>query len=158
MLNDLRDLVRRTRMMITRTILAGVNDATGIQTVQIRLYANEAKDKVPHLQTYGLTSNPHPGAEAVALFVAGDRGNGVVLGIDDRRYRITSLQPGEVCLYTDEDQLEGGHRIIFRRGQEIEILAGQKFTVNVGNGASVLTMTPAGTTLVTPDFSATQGG
>ena len=156
MINDIRDLVRRTRMMIVRTILSGINDAPGIQAVQIRLLAGESKDNVAHLQSYGFTAHPHPGAEAVALFMSGDRGHGVVICVDDRRYRIKGLEEGEVAIYTDEDLLSGGHRIIFKRGQEIEVHAGEKFTVNVGNGKSVLTMTPAGTTLVTPDFEADQ--
>jgi len=154
MIDVLRDLTRRTRMMIARVVLSGVNDGAGIQAVQIRLMSDETKDKVPHLQAYGFTAHPHPGAEAVALFMSGNRSHGVVLCIDDRRYRITALEQGEVAVYTDEDQLEGGHRIIFKRGQEIEVHAGKKFTINVGSGASTLTMTPEGIRLVTPDYEA----
>src|SRR6185369_12000596 len=104
MIDVLRDLVRRTRMMVARTVLAGINDRPGIQAVQIRLLAGEAKSNVPHMQSYGFTSVPHAGAEGVALFISGDRGHGVVVCVDDRRYRITDLQPGEVAIYTDEDQ------------------------------------------------------
>lgn len=151
----LKDLTRRTRMMLARVVLSAVNDAAGIQVVQVRLMQDEAKGDVPHLQTYGLSSHPHPGAEAIALFMGGNRDHAVVLGIDDRRYRVRNLQQGEVILYTDEDQKADGHRLHFKRGQEVEILAGKKFVVKVGENVR-LEMTPEGVKIFTPDLEVVQ--
>ena len=154
MIEQLRDLVRRTRMMIGRCILAGVNDKAGIQEVFVRLLADESKDKIPHLQHYGFTAHPLPEAEAVTFFMSGNRDHGVVICIDDRRFRIKNLEPGEVAIYTDEDLLPGGNRIIFKRGQNIEIHTGERFFINVGEGKTYMEMTKAGIKIGTPDYEA----
>jgi phage baseplate assembly protein V len=152
----LAPLQQRIMLMLGRALLTVVNDDAGLQRVQVALLSKETRDDVERFQQYGFTSHPHAGAEAAVVFLGGNRDHPIVLAIDDRRYRVQGLAAGEVAIYTDEDQEDGGHRIVFRRGQEIEINAGKKFTVNVGGGASVLTMTPEGTTLATPDFEATQ--
>jgi len=152
MMQPLRD---RVMLMVARAVLRLVNDAAGIQRVQFSALKGETRGNAEHFQPYGFTSVAHPGAEAVVLFLGGNRDHPIVVVIDDRRYRIQGLQGGELAIYTDEDKQDGGHRIHFKRGQEIEVKTGKKFVVNVGDGKSVLTMTPEGTTLVTPDFAAT---
>ncbi|TXH38778.1 MAG: phage baseplate assembly protein V [Rhodospirillaceae bacterium] len=151
----LRDLTRRMRMAIAKVVLSGVDDIPGLQSVQVRLMADEAKGGLTHLQHYAFSSNPHPEAEGVAFFVGGNRDHGVVLNLDDRRYRPRNLKTGEAILYTDEDQLAGSHRIHFKRGQEIDIFAGKKVTIRVGD-TTRLELTPGGVTLITPDFQADQ--
>ncbi len=134
-------LARRARLMVARAVVRMVNDGLKMQGLQIGLLADEARDGVERMQEYGFTSHPHPGAEAVAVFVGGNRDHGIVVAVDDRRYRIKGLATGEVALYTDEDQ-SGGHRIHFKRGKEIHLIA----------GASSIVMTPAGITITTPAF------
>jgi len=145
---------QRVLLMLGRAVLRLVNDAAGLQRLQVSLLAGETRDNVERFQQYGFTSHPLPGAEGVVLFLGGNRDHPIVLSIDDRRCRIQALQEGEVAIYTDEDKQDGGHRIHFKRNQEIEIKAGKKFTINVGNGKTVLEMTPEGTKLTTPDFEA----
>jgi phage gp45-like len=43
-------------------------------------------------------------AEAIVLFLSGNRSHGVVIAQDDRRFRPTGLKEGEVCLYDDQKQ------------------------------------------------------
>ena len=100
----LAPLQRAIANMAARATVALVNSAGRIQRVQMRLLNGEAKQSLDHFEAYGLTSNPHPGAEGLALFLAGDRSHGVVINIGDRRYRLTSLAPGEVALYDDLGQ------------------------------------------------------
>lgn len=114
---------RRVRLMVSRAILSAVNDAGGIQAVQVKLLADEVRDSVERFQNYGMTSFPLPGAEGVMVCVSGNRDHGIVIAMDDRRYRIKGLQAGEVALYTDEDLEDHKHRIIFKRGGTIEALA-----------------------------------
>jgi phage gp45-like len=57
----------------------------------------------------------------VALSVGGHRSNTLLINVDDRRYRLTGLEHGDVALYTDEDQSDHGHRIVLRRGGVIEM-------------------------------------
>lgn len=133
-------LSRAIGNMIARGSVALVNAASKMQTLQVRLLSGEAKDNVEHFEPYGFTAHPHPGAEALALFLGGDRSHGVVLVVADRRYRIQDLAEGEVAFYTDEDIASGDHRIHFKRGKEIHLIA----------GASSIVMTPAGITITTP--------
>ena len=105
-----------------------------MQTLQVRLTANELKDNVEHFEPYGLTSNPLPGAEVLTLFLGGDRSNAVVVVASDRRYRIKELAPGEVAIYTDE-----GDSIHFKRGRIMDI---QTVTLNIKASDSVNFDTP----------------
>lgn len=121
MMQLLRDAKRRIAMLVARATLAAVNDGLKLQGLQLRLMADEVKDGVERFQNYGFTAHPHAGAEALVLFLGGNRDHGVAVAVDDRRYRLAGLQPGEVAVYSDEDQEEGGHRILFKRGRIIEI-------------------------------------
>lgn len=147
-------LRRRIGLMVGRAVLRMIDDANGLQILQVDGLDGETLANVERFQQYGFTSHPHPLAEAAMISLGGIRAHSIVIGVDDRRYRLRGLERGEVALYSDEDQAEGGQRIVLRRGQRIEVHAGKEFTVNVGSGASVLTMTPQGTVLRTPDFQA----
>lgn len=89
---------------ISRCTLALTNAAGRLQTLQVRMLAGEVKDAVEHMEPYGFTSHPHPGAEGVVVFPGGDRSHGVVVVIADRRYRLQGLKPGEVALFDDQGQ------------------------------------------------------
>lgn len=115
---------RRIRTLFLRAIVESINDAKGIQLVQVSGLADEVLDGVERLQNYGMTSNPPPKSEAFIAFVGADRSNGVILAIENRTFRFKSLKPGEVCLYTDE-----GDYLKFSRGNHIEVQAGTKVTV-----------------------------
>lgn len=117
----MRPLTQRIQLMIGRAVVGLVNDATKLQGLQITLLADEVRGDVERFQQYGFTSHPHPGAEAVAVSVAGSRDHVLVIAVDDRRYRLTGLAEGEVALYTDE-----GDRIVIRRGGTIEVQATTK--------------------------------
>ena len=101
---------------LVRGVLALVGVGSKMQSVQMQLTADEVKDDMEHFEPYGITSNPHPGAEGLTAFINGDRSDGVVLCISDRRFRLQALKTGEVALYTDE-----GDFLHFKRGREIAI-------------------------------------
>lgn len=102
-------LARRVQLMLARAVVRLVSDASGLQTLQLSLLANETRDGVERFQEYGFTSHPLPGAVALAGFIGGVRDHGIVLAVDDARYRLKTLGPGEVALY---NQL--GTRIVLR--------------------------------------------
>ena len=91
----------RVRGMVARAIVRLVDDARRAQELQIELLADESQDAVERFQNYGLTSVPHAGAEALVVFAGGLRSHGVVLAVEDRRYRLTGLEDGEVALFDD---------------------------------------------------------
>ncbi len=95
---------RRLSNMLARGTVAAVNAASKMQGLQLRLLADEVKDNVEHFEPYGFTSNPNGGAEAVAVFLDGDRSHGIAIVVADRRYRLIGLQTGEVALHDDQGQ------------------------------------------------------
>lgn len=109
---------QRIALMVGRGVVKVVYDGTvsSLQAVQVTLLAEEVRDKVERLQNYGFTSNPKAGAECVVVFPAGDRGHGVIIAVDDRRYRVTGLAPGESAHYSDE-----GDFAAFKRGREYHV-------------------------------------
>lgn len=149
-------LKRRIMLAAGRAVLRLVDDAAKVQRAQLEALEGEIHDQVERFQHYGFSSRPHPGGEAVLVALGGVRAHSIVVADDDGRYRRRDLETGEVCLYTDEDLQAGGHRVVFRRGQRIEIHAGQELRIVVGDGATQLVMTPEGVRLYTPDFEAGQ--
>lgn len=125
-------VIRKFLAPLERRILASVRigvaklifDDEGLQQLQTTALKADVKGRINRYQNYGLTSVPLPGAQPLLLAVGGAGNHTVAVAIDDARYRPQSLQPGEVCLYTDE-----GDRVLFRRGRIIEVVAGDAVTV-----------------------------
>ncbi|UVM74932.1 phage baseplate assembly protein V [Pseudomonas alvandae] len=120
--------------MLARGTVVLVDALKKMQSLQMRLTAGELKDNAEHFEPYGFTSNPLAGAEVLTAFIGGDRSHAVVLVAADRRYRIQSLKPGEVAIYTDE-----GDKIHFKRGRIIDI---ETDTLNIKATTAVNFETP----------------
>lgn len=97
-------LKRRIDMMLGRATVERTDDAPQAQEMQVELLADELQDGVERFQGYGFTSVPFPGAEAVVAFVGGLRSRGVVIQVEDRRYRLKGLAAGEVAIFDDQEQ------------------------------------------------------
>jgi phage gp45-like len=91
---------RRVKMLVSRAVVQLVNESLTCQNLQVVLLAEEVRDNVEHFQPYGLTTKPLAGAEGVYLSVGGNRDHGIVVAVQDRRYRPTTLADGEVALHT----------------------------------------------------------
>jgi phage baseplate assembly protein V len=96
----MNDVLNRVMMMFGRGVLRAVTDTGPRQQVQVELLKGELRDGLEHMQNYGFTSHPLGGDCAVA-FNGGNREQGIVLVVDDRRYRIPLLA-GEVAIYDDQ--------------------------------------------------------
>ena len=101
MLGPLR---RRVQSMVSRGTLGAIDDERQAQELQVELLDDEAHDGVERFQQYGFTSVPHAGAEATVIFPGGLRSHGIVIAVEDRRYRMRGLKGGEVALYDDQGQ------------------------------------------------------
>jgi phage baseplate assembly protein V len=136
MIDQLRRFVapihQRITSMISRGTVASSDDTKKMQEIQARLMANETLDGLERFQNYGLTSRPHDGAELLSVFVGGSRDHGIVIAVDDRRYRLKLLEKGEVALYDDQ-----GQSIHLKRGNEIVVTTPGKLTVNAGEEVQV---------------------
>jgi phage baseplate assembly protein V len=117
-------ILNRLANLISRVVLSRVDDSKKMQAVQLTALGGETRENVERVQNYGFTSVPQPGAEGVAVFVGGYRDHGLVVAMDDRRYRLTGLQAGEVAIYTDQ-----GDKVVIERGGTIRVTASTKVVV-----------------------------
>lgn len=129
----MRQVLNKIMNLVSRGYITFSNSNNKCQTLQIKMSGGELKSDVEHIEPYGFTSRPLDGAEAVALFLDGDKSHGVILVAGDRRYRIKSLKKGEVAIYTDE-----GDYIIFNRKNEINVKT-KKFIVNADDAIELNT-------------------
>ncbi len=109
-------LTRGLKNLLARAVVTGIESAGKMQLLQVKLGASDDKDGIEHLEPYGYTSHPKAGAEALAVFMDGDRSHGLVIMVGDRRYRLRGLAEGEVAIYTDE-----GDSLVLRRGRIAEL-------------------------------------
>ena len=116
-------LARCVTLMVARGVVGLINDSTLMQSVQVQLLSGETRD-MERFQNYGFSSAPFAGAEAACVFVRGNRDHGIVVAVDDRRYRLSGLQNGEVAIYTDE-----GDSVILKRGRHMQFNT-QTLTIN----------------------------
>ena len=93
----------RLQFVIGRGRTQVVNDAGAVQIVQVVLSPKETPD-LPRVIEFGLASNPPAGTDAIAIFIAGDRANGVVIATNNQALRPKNLQPGEVQVYDGNGQ------------------------------------------------------
>jgi phage baseplate assembly protein V len=100
----LSPLNRAISNMAMRATVVLVNSANKMQSLQIKMRGDEAKENIEHFEPYGFTSKPHAGSEAITLFFNGDRSHGVAVVVADRRYRLKVLADGEVALHDDQGQ------------------------------------------------------
>lgn len=111
--------------MIGRAVLSAIDDDTKAQSLKLVTLADEAREDVERFQEYGFTSVPEADAEAVVLYVGGNRAHPLVVATEDRRYRPTGLATGEVAIYTSTDGIRfhakaNGHVLI---GTDADLLA-----------------------------------
>lgn len=94
----------RQAMMIGRGVLAALETGGGVMRGTVTAYgADDVLDDREFVQDYGLSSRPHPGAEALMAFLGGLRSNGLVVRLFDGRYQL-ALQYGEVAIHDDLGQ------------------------------------------------------
>lgn len=132
MINMIREIRTRLMLLVGRCVLVAVNDSKKIQALQLKLSADETRDNIERFQQYGFTSVPLAGAEGIALSVGGERGHTVVIAVDDRRYRLTGLQSGEVALYN-----QAGASIKLKADGSIVAVPGASGTVKIGSASSL---------------------
>lgn len=93
-------LQRRILLMVARGVIQTVNDSDKIQKLQLSVLADEVTDKIDRIQEFGFTSRPKAGAQAVILFLGGNRDHGVVIGTEDGQVRPVDLDEGECAIYS----------------------------------------------------------
>lgn len=97
--------MRKLLMMISRAIINLVDDTKDVQTMQVDALADETHEDLEVFGLYGVGSNPPPGSEAIMAAVGGVRSNSVIIGVNNRTFRLVGLESGEVALFDDVDQV-----------------------------------------------------
>lgn len=121
LLERVRQLESQVGALVQRGVIGSTEEADGrnpAYTASSHLQTSDTD--LERVQDYGFASRPLAGAETVTLWLNGKRDVALVIATADRRYRLT-LNEGEVALYTDEDQETGGHRLVLKRGQVVEM-------------------------------------
>lgn len=162
-----RDLVERSlhrvRATLSRATLNVGDDSGAYQTHQIEGFPTELRNNVQRLQSPGFTSMPLPGAKALVSWQSGHRGFGSIIGIEDGRYRVTGLKPGEFALYVvygaDAKGENGTAQLLFKgtADRTANVLG---LTINIGDSDTQNVTVKAGTqvTVHAPAVVATNGG
>lgn len=154
-------LARRLGNIVARGAVSAVNSGTKMQSLQLRLMADEAKDNVEHFEPFGFTSKPLAGAEHVTVFMDGDRSHGITIVVADRRYRLTGLQDGEAALHDAY-----GNKAHFKKDGTLDVVAQAKVQITsplvtmsgnlqVTGSISAGTSMTAGTTVTAPNVVGT---
>lgn len=112
----LADHARSYRNIATRGTIAAVDDERKMQDVQVKTLTDEIIDNAERAQNYGFSSHPLEGAEVFVLTLNADRSHPVIIVCDDRNYRPTAIEPGEVIVYTHE-----GDYIHLKKDNHIEV-------------------------------------
>lgn len=99
-----------------RGVTGSTDSSTKVQMLQLTGLAGEPLDGAEYFQHYGFTSNPLAGSMAIAVPLNGNTSHTVIVATEHGAYRLTSLKPGEVALYTDE-----GTSVILKRGKIVEV-------------------------------------
>ncbi|WP_044469805.1 phage baseplate assembly protein V [Mannheimia massilioguelmaensis] len=119
----LAPIKRGLQGLVSRAVIAVVNDSLARQNLQVRLQADEVADDVERFQNYGHSSFPVAG-EAIVVSVGGKRSHLVAVVVDDKGARPTDLIAGDSVLYHFE-----GHQLLLTQNGEA-ILTCKKFTVD----------------------------
>lgn len=123
--NALERLLRRVQLLVGRGRIKTGSDTGPVQVQQVQVNDREIHDNMPRIGEYGFASMPLPGCQALVIFVAGERTNGVIVGTNDEAKRLKGLRPGEAAIYDDQGQSVW----IKREGIVIES-AGKPITIN----------------------------
>ena len=111
----LRPIRRSIANIVIRCVIDEADDSSGIQRLKINTQGFTLED-LERFQNYGFTSVPKAdGSEGIVLFPGGNRTEGIVISVDNRKYRLKGLANGEVAIYTDE-----GDKIHLKRGNAID--------------------------------------
>jgi phage baseplate assembly protein V len=125
-----------------------IGDGGSRQSAQLEVTKGELLDDVPRMQNYGMTSVPPVGgSDATVIFLGGDRNEPIIVAMENRQFRLTNLESGEVAIYDDLGN-------VFKLGRDqVEVTAVTKLVVTAPEvdlvvGASSVSVTSGAIALV----------
>ncbi|SIS87788.1 phage baseplate assembly protein domain-containing protein [Neptunomonas antarctica] len=113
----LRQAFRKIRRISQRALLRRVSYANKIRYLQLQVEGGQALADIEHLEPFGFTSHPLPGADVIALAFNGNGSHTVALLAGDQRYRLV-IEEGEAAVYNQH-----GDKVHIRKDRVVEIKA-----------------------------------
>ena len=119
-MNIVEELINKMRLIVGRCVIAASDYCSNELKVDVELLAGEKRRKLDFLQQYGLISRPMGDVSGLALFVGGNRANGVVVACNGEESAMQKkLGPGEVCLLSPH-----GQQIYLKKDGSVSIVSG----------------------------------
>ncbi len=115
----LNPLKRRIMNMVVRAKVSAVDASKKLPKLRVTMLSGEDATGIEYFQHYGFASKPKPGAEAIIIFVGGNRDHGLAIAAEEREKRLQDLEAGEVALYHPDT----GSFIKMKDGGGVEIEA-----------------------------------
>jgi phage baseplate assembly protein V len=140
----IENLKRKIFLLLGRGIVKALKTDVGTQLIQVIALDGETITDVERMEEYGFTAVPETGSEASIGFINGNRDQGLILCIGDRRYRPTNLASGEVQVYD-----KNGSKVHLKSDGSIEIESKNTMLIKAPSGTIV--EDPVGITLKTGD-------
>jgi phage baseplate assembly protein V len=125
----------KVNMLIARAVVEAVKDSTGIQGARVSVLKGEVLDGIERLQEWGFTSTPLPDAEGVVIFPFGNRENGFLIAVDDRRVRPKDVPAGAAAIYSADPSTKTLKQVV-RVLPDGTIELGKGTLENILNGAT----------------------
>lgn len=139
--------------MLAKALPRRISDSGKRQTMQVEVTKGELIDDVERLQQYGMSSNPPvAGTDCLVAFLGGNREQGVVIVAENRQFRLTGLESGEVALFDDLGNVIklGRQRLEVTAVTELIASAPQ---VQIVAGASTFAISDAGVEITAPSLT-----
>ncbi len=158
-------LIRKVSGIVSQGVIAAVNNpgtnqsyasrGDQYQRMQLKVLGGETLTDVPRMQEYGFETYPEADGEVLALFIDGERENGVITKAANKASRPTDLVEKEVAVYTSND-VDYKHRVHLKADGSVEIYSGDDSHIKLLKDGDV-TVTSKGKTVVesTDNFEVT---
>lgn len=151
------EVFRRLRVLMTFARTLRVDDSGPLQLISVQGLIGELRDDCARIGEWGLASNPPLSSQAVVVALGADRGQLVVLGVEDRNTRRKNLPVGAVEIYSSHATARiriDAAGVISIDGTAINGTAGP-VTLNVTGNVAI---TASGTCNITATGAATVNG
>ena len=94
------DWLKRLIQNVVKTGVVRATQANKMQGVSVETQVDHDAAEIQHYEPFGFTSHPKAKAEAIVLDVRGTD-QSICIMVADSRYRLTTLDEGEVALYNE---------------------------------------------------------
>lgn len=125
--------LQKMRLMVARGVVNLINDAGGLQLLQVNALEGETRDDVERAQNFGMSSHPPVGSIPIMVAVAGSRDHLVAVAVDNETERPKNLKEGETKIYSSH-----GSSLYFDQNGDV-ILNCKKFIIHASDKTEVNT-------------------